>query len=242
DAHFQAEHSLDQIFSYLERSGQQLVIALDEFQQITEYKEKNTEALLRSFVQGSQNIRFIFSGSHSSMLQSMFRDQGRPFYQSTDMMQLGPIEHEIYARFIVEKFAGAKRKLSLENAERILDWCRHHTYYVQLICNRLYSRDIRQPDEWYIERLFQEVLQENQPVYYNYRKLLTNNQWYLLQGIAREQGARQVMGAEFIRKNALGTPSSVQTALQALQDKEMIFEEEGRWWVYDVFLSRWLEG
>ena len=242
DTNYQAEHSLDQIFSYLERSGQQLVIALDEFQQVTEYKEKNTEALLRTFVQRSKNIRFIFSGSHSSLLQAMFRDQGRPFYQSTDIMALGPIDHELYSEFICEKFNAGKRKLTRENADRILDWCRHHTYYVQLVCNRLYSKGIKQPDEWYIERLFQEILQENQSVYYNYRKLLTANQWSLLQGIAQEKGARQVMGSDFIRKNELGTPSSVQTALQALQDKEMIFEEEGRWWVYDVFLSRWLEG
>ncbi len=241
DANYQAEHSFEQVFTYLERSGHQIVIALDEFQQISEYKEQNTEALLRTFVQRSKNIRFIFSGSHSSMLQAMFRDQGQPFYQSTDLMQLGPIEHESYATFITGKFAEAKRKISLENADRILEWCRHHTYYVQLICNRLFARGIRQPDDWYIERLFQEILQENQPVYYNYRKLLTSNQWTLLQGIAREKGARQVMGTEFIRKNNLGTPSSVQTALLALQEKEMIFEEEGRWWVYDVFLSRWLE-
>ncbi len=241
DTHFQAEHSLEQVFAYLERTGHQIVIAMDEFQQITEYKEKNTEALLRTFVQRAKNIRFIFSGSHSSMLQAMFRDQGRPFFQSTDMMQLGPIDHEVYAAFIISKFAEAKRKLSTENADRILDWCRHHTYYVQLVCNKLFARGIRQPDEWYIERLFQEILMENQPVYYNYRKLLTSNQWTLLQGIAREKGARQVMGSEFIKKNDLGTPSSVQTALLALQEKEMIYEEEGRWWIYDVFLSRWLE-
>lgn len=241
DTNFQAEHSLDQVFAYLEKSGQQLVIALDEFQQITEYKEKNTEALLRTFVQRSKNVRFIFSGSHSSMIQSMFRDQSRPFYQSTDMMQLASIEHELYASFIVEKFNEGKRKISIENADRILDWCRHHTYYVQLICNRLYAKGIKQADEWYIERLFQEILQENKPVYFNYRKLLTANQWTLLQGIAKEKGARQVMGAAFIKKYDLGTPSSVQTALLALQEKEMIFEDEGRWWVYDVFLSRWLE-
>lgn len=242
DPSYQAEHSLEQIFTYLERSGQQIVIALDEFQQITEYKEKNTEALLRTYVQKSKNVRFIFSGSHSAMLQAMFRDQGRPFYQSTDMVELGPIDHEVYADFICDKFNEAKRKLSKENAERILDWCRHHTYYVQLMCNRLFSKGVRQPDDWYIEQLFREILQENQSVYYNYRKLLTGNQWTLLQGIAREKGARQVMGSEFIKRYGLGTPSSIQTALLSLQEKEMIFEEEGRWWVYDVFLSRWLEG
>lgn len=241
DANFQAEHSLDQIFSYMERSGQNIVIALDEFQQITEYKEKNTEALLRTFVQRSKNIRFIFSGSHSKILQAMFSDHGRPFYQSTDMMELGPIEHENYVEFIIKKFAESKRKLSIESADRILDFCRHHTYYVQLVCNRLFARGIKNPDEWYVERLFQEILQENKSVYFNYRKLLTSNQWNLLNGIAKEKGAKKVMSGEFIKRYNLGTPSSVQTALLALQEKEMVFEEEGRWYVYDVFLSRWLE-
>ena len=241
DANFQAEHSLDQIFSYIERSGQNIVIALDEFQQITEYKEKNTEALLRTFVQRSKNIRFIFSGSHSKILQAMFSDHGRPFYQSTDMMELGPIEHENYVEFIIKKFAESKRKLSIESADRILDFCRHHTYYVQLVCNRLFARGIKNPDEWYVERLFQEILQENKSVYFNYRKLLTSNQWNLLNGIAKEKGAKKVMSGEFIKRYNLGTPSSVQTSLLALQEKEMVFEEEGRWYVYDVFLSRWLE-
>ena len=241
DANFQAEHSLDQIFSYIERSGQNIVIALDEFQQITEYKEKNTEALLRTFVQRSKNIRFIFSGSHSKILQAMFSDHGRPFYQSTDMMELGPIEHENYVEFIIKKFAESKRKLSIESADRILDFCRHHTYYVQLVCNRLFARGIKNPDEWYVERLFQEILQENKSVYFNYRKLLTSNQWNLLNGIAKEKGAKKVMSGEFIKRYNLGTPSSVQTSLLAMQDKEMVFEEEGRWYVYDVFLSRWLE-
>jgi hypothetical protein len=50
-----------------------------------------------------------------------------------------------------------------------------------------------------------------------------------------------VMGAEFVRRYDLGTPSSVQTALLALQEKELVYEEDGRWWLQDVFLSRWLE-
>lgn len=241
DANVQAEHSLEQVFAYLEKQPGQIVLAFDEFQQILEYSEKNTEALLRTFVQKAKNIRFIFAGSHNSMMQAMFRNQSRPFYQSTDMLNLVAIEHDVYRKFIIEKFAEGKRKISEAIADRILDWCRHHTYYVQLLCNRLYSKGIRQPDEWYVERLMVELLEENSSVYYNYRKLLTENQWLLMKAIAKENGARQVLGGEFIRKNELGSTSSVQTALAALIDKEMIFDEEGRFYVYDVLLARWLE-
>ncbi|CAN5637835.1 ATP-binding protein [soil metagenome] len=241
DANFQPEHTLDQLFSYLEKQPGQIIIAFDEFQQIIEYPEKNTEALLRSFIQKSKNQRYIFSGSHTSMLEAMFNHQNRPFYQSTDMMHLDSIDHDLYKKFIIEKFADGKRKITEVLADRILDWTRHHTYYVQLVCNRLYSKGIRLPDEWYLERVMAEMLEENAALYYNYRKLLTENQWLLLKAIAKENGARQILSLEFLRKHHLGSTSSMQTALAALIDKEMIFEAEGNYFVYDVLLSRWLE-
>jgi hypothetical protein len=49
------------------------------------------------------------------------------------------------------------------------------------------------------------------------------------------------LGNEFIRKNNLGSTSSVQTALAALIEKEMVIDSEGRFFICDVFLSRWLE-
>ena len=35
-------------------------IAIDEFQQIIEYPEKGVEALLRSYIQFAENVKFIF--------------------------------------------------------------------------------------------------------------------------------------------------------------------------------------
>ena len=43
-----AEYSLAEIFSYMEQSGQQCVVAMDEFQSIADYRDKNVEALLVS--------------------------------------------------------------------------------------------------------------------------------------------------------------------------------------------------
>ena len=45
------EQTLGEIFEYLEKSGKPCVVAIDEFQQISEYPEKNTIALLRTHVQ-----------------------------------------------------------------------------------------------------------------------------------------------------------------------------------------------
>ena len=40
--------TLDEIFAYIEEADKPCVIAIDEFQQIGEYAEKNVEALLRT--------------------------------------------------------------------------------------------------------------------------------------------------------------------------------------------------
>ena len=47
----QEDMTIRSIFNYLNESGKEVYIAIDEFQQIAEYPEKGTEALLRSYIQ-----------------------------------------------------------------------------------------------------------------------------------------------------------------------------------------------
>ena len=42
------ETTLDEIFHYLEKANRRVLVAIDEFQQIASYPEKNVEALLRT--------------------------------------------------------------------------------------------------------------------------------------------------------------------------------------------------
>ncbi len=62
------EATLKEIFNYLQSSEKRCYIAIDEFQQITEYPEKGVEALLRSYIQFLPNVRFIFAGSKQHVM------------------------------------------------------------------------------------------------------------------------------------------------------------------------------
>ncbi|HMP93806.1 MAG TPA: hypothetical protein PKD90_13080 [Phnomibacter sp.] len=81
---FERPKSLDQflqsLFAFLEGLGATLVVAVDEFQQIAEYPEDNTEALLRTIIQPLRHVRFIFSGSSRHVLSQRFTSSTRPFY------------------------------------------------------------------------------------------------------------------------------------------------------------------
>ena len=91
-----------------------------------------------------------------------------------------------------------------------------------------------------IYKVLDDILIEREYIYYNYRNLLTSNQFQLLKAIAKESGVTQYSSKEFIGKYKLGTPSSVNRSLTTLLDKEMIYEESGIYKVYDLFFANWL--
>ncbi len=139
--------ALEELFTYLEKQRKPVVIALDEFQQIVEYPERNTEALLCEQVQKLRNVQFIFSGSDRRMMQAIpgsgartgFADGKRPFFQATEPLYLEPIPDEAYTAFIQQHFKAARKRIDPAVIAEGLAWCRIHTYYVQYLFNRLYS-------------------------------------------------------------------------------------------------------
>ena len=77
---------LDEIFHYLAVSDKPCIVAIDEFQQVAQYPEKNAEALLRTYVQHCNKAHFIFAGSQRYLMGEMFISPARPFYQSVSIL------------------------------------------------------------------------------------------------------------------------------------------------------------
>ena len=113
------EYTLEEIFKYLNTADKPCIVAIDEFQQIAKYPEKNIEALLRTHIQKSSNSNFIFAGSERHMMQEMFTSAARPFYNSTDILELNAIPAEIYTKFVVYHFERRNKRIS-QNDVRVL--------------------------------------------------------------------------------------------------------------------------
>ena len=235
------EQSLSEIFSYLQKQEKQVIIAFDEFQQITAYPEKNTEALLRKNIQQLSHTNFIFSGSQKHLLLSMFSDYGRPFYQSSELLSLGKIDKETYKMFILDGFKKSKRNIDQTALELIMRYTQIHTFYVQYLSNKLYGLPFKNISGETVTDTLLNILDENEVVYYNYKKLLTSLQFRFLEAVAKEGSVSKPTSKDFIGKYRLGTPSSVKTALTALINKEMVYQDENKIKVYDVFFAKWLE-
>jgi uncharacterized protein len=235
------EQSLTAIFEYLSKQKQRVIIAIDEFQQITNYPEKNIESLLRTHIQANNNVTMIYSGSNRRMLISLFSEYARPFYQSTGFLFLDKIDQEQYKTFIAKQFKKAGRNISENALLFILDWAQVHTYFVQEICNRLYSTGINEIDTPEVKQTSLRILEERTTLYQVYQNVLTVSQYALLKAIAMETFVEKPNASAFNTKYKLGAASSVSRALEALESKDLILFENNCYSLTDIFLMRWLQ-
>ena len=97
-------YTLEEIFACLEQADKKCIVAIDEFQQIGYYPEKNMEAVLRTYIQRCSNANFIFSGSERHLITEMFSEKARPFYNSADIMNLDVIPIDKYTEFAIGLF------------------------------------------------------------------------------------------------------------------------------------------
>lgn len=236
------EYTLDEIFQYLAQADRPCIVAIDEFQQIAKYPEKNIEALLRTHIQRMENCNFIFAGSERHMMQEMFTSSARPFYHSADMLELKAIPEDIYTSFVVGHFEKRNRRIAASSVETVYMLFQGHTYYIQKTFNESFA-DTPEGKECtpeVIEAAIENMIASNDTIF---REILSNipeKQKELLYAIAKEGEAERITSAEFIKRHKLASASSVQSAAKKLLEKDLITEINKTFSLTDRLFAMWI--
>jgi len=242
----QKKSTIQQLFQFIDEQGVSVFIAIDEFQQILEYPEKNTDAIIRTQIQQLKNTHFIFCGSHQKMIHELFNNAKRPFFASCSNLHLESIPRKKYQVFIRKIFTKHKRTIAQDSLDFICDWTLCHTFYVQYLCNQLFAKGKTEIDLNHVKETSAEVLQLLENGFYQYRNLLSEFQWKVLRAVSKSGQLYHPNSNDFIKGNNFGTPSSVNRALEALVEKEMIFYnaavDKPYYETYNKFLMRWMQG
>ena len=239
------EYTLRGLFEFLDNQDEHIVIAIDEFQQIRDYPEKNMEALLRTYIQQTHHLTFIFCGSKKHLMADIFSNEKKPFYNSTAFVSLDKISEVSYSTFIRKLMNERGRNITDEAIQFILEWTRRHTYYTQQLCHTVYangSTDITIDD---VKQACQQLMKQGEAVFLQYRQMLTDKQWNYLIAVAKEGCVQQITASKFLKRHNIGTPSSSRRLAESLCEKGLLNDDitlEGTTYsVGDVFLSRWME-
>ena len=240
----QPEATLDEIFHYLETSDKTCVVAIDEFQKIASFEEGNIEALLRTKIQHLKNTQFIFAGSERHLLEEIFSDPVRPFYNSVVFTQLLPIDKGEYINFCQNLFSRYGKTVSEVLVSRLYECFQGITWYMQLSMNEAFTlaeRGGHVGEEAY-EQILNHMVESKRVTFEGRCASLTEKQKTVLLAIASEHPNNpNHTSHEFISKYNLKTASSVQTAVRGLIEKGILSDIHGVKHPTDLLFILWLK-
>ena len=233
--------SLEEIFHYLETADKPCIVAIDEFQTVGTYREGNVEAILRTYIQHCHNANFIFAGSQRNMMSEMFLSHSRPFYMSTAIKTLQPIDKEVYADFASCLFG--ERRIKREVIYQIYDRFDGITWYLQRMMNKIYSLTLpgQEADEQTMQQALDTIIDESAFAYQALLFQLPAKQKELLLVVCHAGKARSIMSATFIKRHHLPSASFVQGGIKGLLEKDFVTEIDGTYELYDKFFGEWLK-
>lgn len=237
------EVTLDEIFAYLNNADKPCLVAIDEFQQIINYGDKRMEALLRTYVQRSVNAHFIFSGSHRHLMGEIFTSPARPFYQSVVLMNLKPLSLDKYREFAIDKFEERGKTLDPQVADEVYSRFDGITSYMQRIMNVLFLKT--QEGSTCTTAMIDDAIDYNLDIasdtYESMLRQMPEKQRAVFIAISAEGTAKSVRSGAFAKKYHLPSPSSVNSAIKGLLDKDFITQSGDAYVVYDKFFDLWIQ-
>jgi len=175
-------------------------------------------------------------------MTAMFLMGNRPFYRSSQIMNLQTLSIETYRKFTLDMFSKYGKHFEPQIFDYLYNKMFGHTWYIQVVLNHLFILNKREYAETDVDTSIAGLLKEENAIYKTYCELITKGQLRLLKAIASEGKVAEPYEARFMQKYSLTAPSSVKLAIKALINKSLILRNENdEYFVYDRFFSLWLE-
>ena len=223
------------------RKGINIIICIDEFQQIAEFEDSLTfQKQLRTVWQHQRNVSYCLFGSKKHMMESLFDDQGKPFYKFGDIIYLKRIPLSYWTHYISSRFTEAGKSMSPELIEKICSTVEFHSSYVQQLCWYVYLFSGSEVQEEDVTEGIEELIAQNTALFESRTETLSPVQMRFLTAVA--DGINEGFSSSFvISKYKLGSSASSVATRKALTEKGFLYEEEGRIHLADPVLGLWLK-
>jgi len=209
-----------------------VVLAIDDIQQISNMKDINIAAVLRKYIQESNNISYIFIGSKGNALNSMFTNNAQ-LYSIASQMPLKALKiKDIY------NYAKEYLNVSKELIEYIYELCKGETKLIHMVLHRIYidKDNSNTIDSELVDAVIDEVLVSKNDFYKTLFQVLSINQkkaFRLLAKYGKELFSEKILKEENISR------SSMQSSLKQLFAKEYIDKENGNYLIPDPAFELW---
>lgn len=221
--------------------GDQVVVAIDEFQTIAELDDQGwLEATLRTQMQQLKNTAFLFTGSRRSIINDMLNNASRPFYRSCQPLEFPALEGD-FSDWIVSRFNAVGVKCHKTVVDELRKRVQNTPNYVQMACFHLVAEGVERVDETKIDQVLRTVVKQNA---YSYQTLLNTlpplQQRALRLAAAESEG---VFAKELMAKYEIPSGPALASSIKSLKRKQILDEGSAKGKVVfdDPLFAIWLK-
>lgn len=224
-----------------EKKGYNIVVCIDEFQQIGEFKNsKAFQKRLRSVWQLQKHVSYCLFGSKMHLMNELFERKSLPLYKFGDAIYLQKISTDDWVSYIRSRFGATGKSISTELAEEICHMVDNHSSYVQQLAWLVWTRTDNEATRKNLEDAFQDIIDQNTPLFEKQTESLTSYQLNFLRAIT-DGVHSEFTTQEVLRKYQLGSSANVSIIKRALVKKELIEIEKRKTVIPDPVMKVWLQ-
>lgn len=224
-----------------QKKGFNIVICIDEFQQIAEFKDSKTfQKRLRTVWQLQKSVSYCLFGSKKHLMNELFEKKSLPFYKFGDAIYLSKIGTADWVEYICRRFIVTGKVITKELAERICRMVDNHSSYVQQLAWLVWIRTDQLATINDLEAAYQDIIEQNTPLFEKQTESLTTYQMNFLRAII-DGVHSEFTTQETLNKYQLGSSANVAIVKKALVKKELIEVEKRQIVISDPLLAVWLK-
>jgi hypothetical protein len=216
-----------------------VALIFDEFQEVVDI-DPALPKLMRAVFQEQPEVAHVYLGSKRHMMRRLFSDENEPFWRSAKPVELGVIAPDAFAPYIDERFRASGRTVDDDTVEAVLRITQGHPYATQELCYFLWQAtpEGEAADLTGLQAALDGVVRSENAHFSTVWDRASAQQRLLLQALAAEPG--HALAADYRRRHDLPSPSTVQSAVTALERQELIANERGDVRIVEPFLAEWV--
>lgn len=238
-------NDVDEILQLPEKIAQKkdcnIVVCIDEFQQIAEFKDSKTfQKRLRTVWQLQKSVSYCLFGSKKHLMNELFEKKSLPFYKFGDVIYLPKIGTSDWVNYICGRFEATGKQISIELAEKICQIVENHSSYVQQLAWLVWIHTDGVATEQDFETAYQDIIDQNTPLFEKQTESLTTYQMNFLRAVL--DGVHSEFTTQIVlQKYQLGSSANVSIVKRALVKKEIIEIEKRQVVIPDPVMRVWLK-
>lgn len=238
-------NDIDEVLQLPERIAHQkginIVVCIDEFQQVAEFKDSKTfQKRLRSVWQLQKSVSYCLFGSKKHLMNELFEKKSLPFYKFGDAIYLSKIGTTDWIDYICGRFEATGKHITKELAAMICGRVDNHSSYVQQLAWLVWIHTQEVATEQDFKAAYQDLIDQNTPLFEKQTESLTTYQMNFLRAII--DGVHgEFSTQEILQKYQLGSSANVSIIKRALVKKELIEVEKHQVVIPDPVMEAWLQ-